>query len=211
MAAHLATEAPGIATRRVMVAGQTRLYDGFFKLDEASVRYERFDGSLSAPHKRMLFERGDAVAVLPYDPQTRRVVLVCQFRYPVTARGDSAWLWEAIAGMVDGDRTPEEVARAEAMEEAGYAIGALEHIMTVYPSPGACSERMHIYLSPLEPGMRVAQGGGLAEGHEDILVRLYTLEEAMRMVRNGGITDAKTILALQYLAIHSKRYFSEEL
>lgn len=211
LAAHLATEAPGIATRRVMVAGQTRLYDGFFKLDEASVRYERFDGSLSAPHKRMLFERGDAVAVLPYDPQTRRVVLVCQFRYPVTARGDSAWLWEAIAGMVDGDRTPEEVARAEAMEEAGYAIGALEHIMTVYPSPGACSERMHIYLSPLEPGMRVAQGGGLAEGHEDILVRLYTLEEAMRMVRNGGITDAKTILALQYLAIHSKRYFSEEL
>ncbi|MHB1355166.1 MAG: HAD-IA family hydrolase [Anaerolineae bacterium] len=211
LAAHLSANAPHITPRRVLVEAKKRLYDGFFKLEEASVRYERFDGSLSTSHQRLLFERGDAVAVLPYDPQTRRVVLVCQFRYPVAACGGSAWLWEAIAGIVDGDRTPEEVARAEALEEAGYAIGALEHIMTVYPSPGACSERVHLYLAPLTPGMRVASGGGLAEGHEDILVRLYTLEEAMRLVENGGITDAKTILALQHLAIHSARYFSEEL
>jgi ADP-ribose pyrophosphatase len=211
LAEHLSPVAPPITARQVLVEGQRRLYDGFFKLDEASVRYERFDGTLSAPHQRLLFERGDSVAVLPYDPQTRRVVLVCQFRYPVTARGDSAWLWEVIAGMVDSERTPEEVVRAEALEEAGYAIGPLEHIMTVYPSPGACSERLHLYLAPLAPGMRVASGGGLAEGNEDILVRLYTLDEALQLVGNGGITDAKTILTLQYLALHSDRFFTGEL
>lgn len=211
LAAHLSPVAPRITARQVLVERQKRLYDGFFKLDEASVRYERFDGSLSAPHQRLLFERGDSVAVLPYDSQTRRVVLVCQFRYPVTARGDSAWLWEVIAGMVDGNRTPEMVARAEALEEAGYAIGPLEHIMTVYPSPGACSERLHLYLAPLAPGMRVASGGGLAEGHEDILVRLYSLDEALQLVGSGRITDAKTILALQHLALHSDRYLTGEL
>jgi ADP-ribose pyrophosphatase len=210
LADHLPGAAPAIRPRQVQVQEMNRLYDGFFKLDQATVSYERFDGSLSAPHQRLLFERGDSTAVLPYDPFSGRVVLVRQFRYPLTARSDSAWLWEIIAGMVDGGRTPEEAARAEALEEAGYALGALDHIMTVYPSPGACSERVHIFLAALAPGMRVAAGGGLAEGHEDILVRLFPLDEALQMADNGGISDGKTILALQYLALHAIRYLVGE-
>ncbi|MCE5259581.1 MAG: HAD-IA family hydrolase, partial [Chloroflexi bacterium] len=137
LSAYLPASAAKVTPRLLQVQARERLYDGYFKLDQATLRYERFDGSLSEPHQRLLFERGDAAAVLPYDPLTRRVVLVNQFRYPTLARGESGWLWEAIAGMVDGERTPEAVARAEALEEAGYRLDALEHVATVYPSPGA--------------------------------------------------------------------------
>jgi len=139
--------------------------------------------------------------VLPYHHARREVVLVEQFRYPVHVRGDRPWIWEIIAGMQDGGREPEEVARAEAMEEAGLALTDLRHVMTLYPSPGGSSERMHVFVAPYDKAQRVARGGGLAEDGEDIRVRVFGLDEALRMVRSGKIVDAKTAAALLYLAL----------
>jgi len=185
---------------RVEVLSTERIHDdGFFAIDRARIRHERFRGGMTAPMTRLVFERGDAVAVLPYNRERREVVLVQQFRYPVHVRGDRAWIWEIIAGMQDGGRAPEEVARAEAMEEAGLELDDLRHVLTIYPSPGGCSERLHVYLAPYEEGQRVAPGGGLAESGEDIRVRVLGLEEALAMVRDGRIVDAKTVAALLYL------------
>ena len=191
--------------RRVEVLEQDRLLDGFFKIDRARLRHERYDGSMSRTLTRLVFERGDSAAVLPYDPVRGTVVLVEQFRYPAYVRGGPGWLWEMIAGVQDGGRTPEAVARAEAWEEAGYRLGTLERIATVYPSPGGSSERMHLYLAPVTEAARQAPGGGLPEDGEDILVREFTVAEAQAMVADGRIVDAKTVLALQYLALHWER------
>ncbi|MCD6518602.1 MAG: NUDIX hydrolase, partial [Anaerolineae bacterium] len=172
------------------------------KIDRAVVRYERFDGTMSPPLVRFVFERGDSVAVLPFDRKRHRVVLVQQFRYPAYVRGGPGWLWEIVAGMWEEGRAPEDVVRSEALEEAGYRLRALHHIMTVYPSPGGSSERVCVYLAPVECQDRVARGGGLPEDGEDILVQEFSLEEALEMIESGQIVDAKTILALQYLAAH---------
>ena len=67
--------------------------DGFFAIDRARIRHERLDGGMTAPMTRLVCERGDAVAVLPYNRERREVVLVQQFRYPVHVRGDPAWIW----------------------------------------------------------------------------------------------------------------------
>lgn len=186
--------------KRVQVLERRAVYQGFFTLEEVRLCYERRDGTMSEEMTRLLFERGDSAAILLYDPHRGEVILVRQFRYPAWVRGGPGWLWEIIAGMCDGDRPPEEVARAEAMEEAGYAVGTLRHIATVYPSPGACSERIAIFLAPIQG--RVSEGGGLAEDGEDIEVGAFPLEEALAMIERGEIMDAKTILALQYAAQH---------
>jgi nudix-type nucleoside diphosphatase (YffH/AdpP family) len=178
------------------------ILDDFFQVARARIRFERYDGSLSTPVTRLVFERGDSVAVLPYDHERREVVLVEQFRYPAYVRNGPGWLWEIIAGMHDAGRSADQVVRSEAIEEAGYHLGALRHIMTVYPSPGGCSERIHIYIAPVTRAQRVGVGGGLPESGENILVRTFALEKALRMVEDGQIVDAKTILALQYLAGH---------
>lgn len=188
--------------KRVIVFSHQRILDGFFKVDRAKVSYERYDGTMSPVVTRLVFERGDSVAVLPYDPQRGEVVLVQQFRYPAYVRDGDGWLWEIIAGAQEEGRSPEEVARAEALEEAGYKLDALRHVATVYPSPGGTSERMHIFIATIAPQGRVGRGGGLAESGEDILVRTFPLKEALRMIEDGRIVDAKTIIALQYLALH---------
>ena len=187
---------------RVDVRPGERVYDGFFKIDSAQVSYERFDGSMSPPMNRLVFERGDSVAVLPFDPERREVVLIKQFRYPAYVRNGPGWLWEIIAGMQDGGRDAETVARSEAMEEAGYKLGEMRKIMTIYPSPGGSSERLHIYLAPITRCEQVAKGGGLPESGEDILVRTFDLDEALEMIEAEDYIDAKTALSLEYLKAH---------
>jgi len=192
----------GRVPRRVKVIAAERIYEGFFKLDRAQVCYEKFDGSMSAPISRLVFERGDSAAVLPFDRERREVILVQQFRYPAHLRNGPGWLWEIIAGIIESGRGVEDVVRSEALEEAGYSLGEIKHAMTVYPSPGASSERVHIYLASVVPGQRVGKGGGLPGTGEDILVRAFPLDEALEMMEDGRIVDAKTALALQFLALH---------
>lgn len=192
----------GSHPKNVEVISTERAFDDFFQIDRVRFRHTEFDGSMSSEINRLVFDRGDSVAVLPYHRERGQVVLVKQFRYPAYVQDGPGWLWEIIAGMQEEGLTPREVARKEALEEAGYQLGELEKIMTVYPSPGACSERVHIYVAPFERTDRVGRGGGVDS--EDVLVRTFFLAETRRMIEDGGILDAKTVIALQYLLIHGR-------
>lgn len=186
--------------RRVEVLEKARIYEGFMSLDRAVVRYERFDGTMSAPVSRLSLERGDAVGVLLYDPERDVVVLVEQFRYPAYAAGQPAWLVEIVAGTVRPGQDPQAVARAEVREEAGYDVETLEHLVTCFLSPGGSSERVHIYQARISVHQRRWPGGGLAGEGEDTCLCIYGREEALARVRSGAIADAKTVIAL--LAMH---------
>lgn len=191
---------------QVRVEERHREYDGFFKLDAVAFRFERFDGTMSEPVSRLVFERGDSAAVLLYDPQRDSVVLVEQFRYPAYVReGGVGRLLEVVAGSIKRDRSPEAAARAELLEEAGYAVDELEYLSTFYPSPGACTERIFLYLGYVSSAGRVGPGGGSPEGGEDIRVHEVSLDKALQLVKEGSIRDAKTIIALQHLALRGKQ------
>lgn len=183
-----------------------------FRIVRAKLQYRRFSGRLSKPVTRINFERGDSVGVLLHDPQDDVVVLVRQFRYPVYASlnpderaGDGArqaWLLEIVAGVKDADRTEQEVAHKELLEEAGYQVeGALQPIATIYSSPGGSSERIHLFLGQVDHRQQVGEGGGVAAEGEDTQIVVLPFREAMDMVARGEICDAKTIIALQHLAM----------
>ena len=183
-----------------------------FRIIRATLQYRRFDGQMSDPVTRINFERGDSVGVLLYDPQDDAVILVRQFRYPVYAglapnerEGDGAkqaWLLEIVAGVVDEGRTVKEVANKELLEEAGYEVkGDLQPITTIYPSPGGTSERVHLFLGEVDHRRRTGKGGGVVAEGEDTQVVVLPFGKAMNMVADGGIRDAKTIIALQHLAL----------
>jgi nudix-type nucleoside diphosphatase (YffH/AdpP family) len=186
---------------RVTLLDRRRVYDGFFKLDLITHRFRQRSGALSEPLERIVFERGDAVAVLPYDAARGCIVLVRQFRLPAYLREGEGWLWEVIAGSVDGGRTPEAVALAEAYEEAGLSLPAVHPVTTCFSSCCALTERIHVYVAPYDDSCRTAPGGGLPHEGEDIQVHEVTWQEALAMLERGEIRDAKTIIALQYLAL----------
>ncbi len=189
----------------VEILSTQRVYDGFFQLDLVEHRHRLRNGAMSAPRGRLIFERGDAVGVLPYDLARDRLILVRQFRLPAHLREGQGWLWEIIAGMVDRGREPETVARAEALEEAGLRLTTLEQVTTCFLSCGASTERIHIYLAPYDGAARVQKGGGLPEEGEDIEVVELPIERALEMLATGEIRDAKAIIALQQLALRRQR------
>ena len=187
-----------------------------FRIVRARLQFRRFDGEMSDPITRINFERGDSVGVLLHDPQNNEVILVRQFRYPVYAsldpeerQGDGAqqaWILETVAGVQDEGRTVKDVARKELLEEAGYTVrGELQPITTIYPSPGGTSERIHLFLGEVDARRRVGKGGGVAAEGEDTQIVVLPLQKAMDMVARGEINDAKTIVALQYLALRQAR------
>jgi nudix-type nucleoside diphosphatase (YffH/AdpP family) len=187
-------------------------FKDLFRVVEAEFQFRQFEGEMSEPETRVNFERGDSVGVLLYDPGEDAVVLVRQFRYPVYAGldpeardGDGArraWLLEIVAGVHDPGRTVEDVARKELLEEAGYRVaGELQLIASIYPSPGGSSEHVRLFLGEVDHRQRVGQGGGVPAEGEDIQIVVLPFGRAMDMVANGEICDAKTIVALQHLAL----------
>lgn len=186
--------------RHVQVHSSVREYDGFFKIDRAEISYERFDGRMGPKVTRYVFERGDSVGVLLYHHGRDSVVLTEQFRYPAYLRDGSGWLIEIVAGMIEEGSDPLRTAKRELLEEAGYEVQRLEHVATFYLSPGGSSERLHLYVGEVSDGAKIAAGGGVG-GDEDLRVLEIPLSQALDMVRDGRIADAKTIIALQWLAL----------
>ena len=109
---------PQFNNQDVEVLTTTPLYDGFFKMVQYKLKHKLFAGGWSGEVTREMFERGHAVALLPYDPNTQEFVLIEQFRLGAMATSDSPWLIEVIAGMIDDGYTPEDVCHKEAQEEA---------------------------------------------------------------------------------------------
>ncbi|WLT06276.1 ADP-ribose diphosphatase [Gilliamella apis] len=178
------------------------LYKGFFSLFEYRFQYRKFDGSVSEMVSREILERGHAVVLLAYDDKRDEVVLIEQIRIAAIDTQASPWILELIAGMMDHDNeSTEEVARREAMEEAGIVIGQCKPIISYLASPGGLTEQLHILVGQVDSS--TAKGvHGLAEENEDIKVHVVSREQAYKWVEEGVINNAASIIALQWLQLN---------
>ena len=184
--------------RRVEIESKRTVLEGAFTVTETQLRFEKFDGQMSAMVRRLVFERGDSAAALLFNRDTQKVMLIEQFRYPTYEKGPG-WLLETIAGVIEKDEQPEETIRREIREEIGYAVDELTYIATFYVSPGGTSERITLYYAEVGNADQVAAGGGKASEHEDIQRVDLTLSELWERLDNGTIIDAKTLIAAQWL------------
>lgn len=185
------------------------LYRGFFRLERFRVRHRLFAGGWSEGYAREVFVRHEAAVVLLFDPARDVIVMIEQFRAPALALGTdkvaTPWLLELVAGLVDKDgESPEEVARREAVEEAGCEVLALLPIARYMPSPGGSDEFVYLYLGLVDSD---GAGGlhGLADEHEDIRVHCVPLADARALLEAGRINNAATLIALQWLLLNRAR------
>ncbi len=180
------------------------LFSKYFKLEEYSLSHELFGGGYSDVFTREIFERGSVVAVLPYDPERRQVVLIEQFRAGAIGDAETPWLLECVAGVIEQGESQDQVAIRESREEAGCEIRQLHRISRYYVSPGGTTELCTLYCGIIDS---TGVGGihGLAEENEDIRVELLDADLAYQRVRNGTIKSSATIIALQWLELNEQR------
>ena len=181
---------------RIQILKKEVLLDDWSVVTKYTIDYRRRDGRHET-QIRQVYDRGDGAAILPYDPQRGRVLLVRQFRMPAWVTGEAGMLIEACAGLLD-KQDPESCIRKEAEEELGYRIGRPRLVFAPYMSPGSVSERLHCFIAEYSPADRISQGGGAEHEGEDIEVLEIDGQEAFAMIGDGRIIDAKTIMLLQY-------------
>lgn len=167
-----------------------RAYSGrIISLDLDHVRFpDGSDGTLE------MVRHPGASAVLPFlsdprgdDPQ---VLLIRQYRYAA-----EQFMYEVPAGRLDPGEDPLTCARRELREETGCDAEHVEHLTTIYTTPGFTDERIHLYMAT-----GLTFGEAAREHDEFIEVERMPISRALELIRVGEITDGKTIVALMYAA-----------
>jgi ADP-ribose pyrophosphatase len=170
--------------------GGRRVYTGrVVNLDIDQVRFP--DGSVG---ELEMFRHPGASAVVPFlsepsgdDPQ---VLLIKQYRYAA-----DGYLYEIPAGRLGVGEDPADCARRELREEAGCTARRLEHLYTLYTTPGFTDEKIHLFMA-----VGLERGKTGHEHDEFIEVETIPLSRALVMIERGEIRDAKTALGLLFAA-----------
>jgi len=193
-----------LAKNDVEIIARETLYRGFFSMDLYRFRHRLFNGEMSGEVRREIFERGHAAVLLPYDPVRDEVVLIEQIRIAAYDTSDTPWLLELIAGMIEEGESVEDVARREAVEEAGLLVGRTKAVLSYLASPGGTSERSSILVGEVDA--TTAEGiHGLVDENEDIRVHVVSREKAYQLVEEGYIDNAASVIALQWLQLHYEK------
>jgi nudix-type nucleoside diphosphatase (YffH/AdpP family) len=183
---------------KVNIIKKEIVFEKYFKIEEAKLQFEKFDGNMSNVITRLNFDRGDSVAAIIFNIDTNKAYFVNQFKYPCYSK-HGGWITEVVAGIIDEGETPEEAIKREILEEIGYNTLAIEKISTFFVSPGGSSERIFLYLAKVDNSQKIDNGGGLISENEDIKLVEYSLVELSQMINKDEIKDAKTIIAINHL------------
>lgn len=136
---------------------------------------------------REMITHPGSVVVLPVLADGR-VLLIQQYRYAARQ-----YLWELVAGRMDGGETPEQGAARELKEETGYSAKKLKIFLEFFPTPGFLEEKMYLLLAE-----GLTPGEATPEDDEKIITKAYTHKQLDGMLRSKKLRDAKTIAGILY-------------
>ncbi len=192
----------------VEVIAKETAYDGYFRIDRYNLRHRLHEGGWSDELSREVFERGHAVAVLPYDPNLELAVLIEQFRIGPFANGDIGWILEIVAGIIDPDESVTDVARREIIEETSLEALDMCPISEFYVSPGGTTQFNRLLCARVDAS---TAGGvhGLDHEGEDIRVVPIPLAQVPGLISSGAVRDATTLIALQWLQANHRTLRTE--
>lgn len=188
-------------TSDVEVIARETVYAGHARVERWRLRHRLYRGGWGQELVREVVDRGHAAAVLPYDPAREEVMLIEQFRAGALGAGAAPWTVEVVAGLVDPGEKAEDVARREAVEEAGIELGEMLAVCSALTSPGILTESVAVFCARADTARA---GGTFGLDHEGEDIRAFTVgfEAAMGMVARGEINNIIAVVALQWLALN---------
>jgi len=183
------------------ILNKKNIHNGFFKMNEITLKYKKYDGSWSNEIKRELFGGAQVSAVLPYDPENKKIVLIQQFRPGTISRDSNNYLDEIVAGIIDPGESPKDTAIRECLEETGCKVKNLRSIQGYFPAPGSSESFYHLFLAEvIAPDKEAIRG--LENENEDILVKSYTFEQVKEKMEKNEILNGLTLIALQWFFLN---------
>ena len=186
------------------IIDKKNLYDGFFKMNEVTLKYRKYDGNWSNNIKRELFGGAQVAAVLPYDPISKEIILIQQFRPGTISKDIDHYLDEIVAGIIDEGESPEIAAKRECLEETGCEVKKLIPIQGYFPAPGSSESFYHLFLGEVK-SFKGSKIQGLENENEDIFVKCFKINEVRKKIEDGKILNGLTLIALQWFFLNFYR------
>jgi len=183
------------------IIDKKNLYDGFFKMNEVTLKYRKYDGNWSNNIKRELFGGAQVAAVLPYDPVSKEIILIQQFRPGTISKDIDHYLDEIVAGIIDEGESPETAAKRECLEETGCEVKKLIPIQGYFPAPGSSESFYHLFLGEVD-SFKGSKIQGLKNENEDIFVKCFKIEDVRKNMKEGKIINGLTLIALQWFFLN---------
>ena len=183
------------------ILNKKNIHNGFFKMNEVTLKYKKYDGTWSNEIKRELFGGAQVSAVLPYDPKNKKIVLIQQFRPGTISKDNNNYLDEVVAGIIDPGESAEEAAKRECLEETGCKIKKLSKIQGYYPAPGSSESFFSLFLGEVDAPDKESIRG-LENENEDILVKSYSFMDVRNKMENKEILNGLTLIALQWFFLN---------
>lgn len=195
----------------------------FLRLDRFLVVYPKFKrDEVSSETVLVNVHRGDSVAGLLHLVRGKQqsLLLVEQFRMPTLLDADSGQpdmmriskdpdagrMIELMAGMRQPGEPWLEAFRRECVEETNLDPDDTRYISSYYPSPGACSEQIHLYYGRIDwpddkpwPETDDRESAGFGDDSEDIRRHFVTPDTFLDMVAKGELIDGKCLVAAEWM------------
>ena len=118
----------------------------------------------------------DSVAVLLYHKEKESFLFVKQFRVPVYLNDKNiTYTYELCAGLVDKDKSIEEIAIEEIDEECGYKVELenLQKITSFFTNVGISGAKQYLFFATICENQKLHSGGGI----NDEQIELYFLNK----------------------------------
>lgn len=186
----------------VEIQSREYAFKGFVQVEKVSLRHRLFNQTeYTTTIQRELIRRKEAAGVLIYSDQQQKFALIEQFRVGAIDDVVSPWQLEIIAGVLDGDESPESCIRRESVEESGCELNQIRHLFSFYPSAGACDEIFHLYVAQ---AALPAEGGvfGMPDESENIKLHIIDYSDLCILLQSNRLKNAPVIMALQWLQQH---------
>lgn len=183
------------------ITERKRVYDGFFKVDELTIATSTHKGG-EMEIKRLVFERGHAVAILGYDPVTDEVLLINEMHPGLLSAGEYPFIDSLPAGMIGEGEAVLEAAAREFYEETGAQLSAAKVIHKgAYVSSGGTSEKITLVVGTLDM-TQVVNGSvhGITEEGEDIRVSVVKANDYIARAEQGLLHDMKCMVFALWLS-----------
>ncbi|MTI16194.1 NUDIX hydrolase [Rhodobacteraceae bacterium RKSG542] len=181
------------------IAERKTVYEGKGLLEQLTVERVHEDGRKHTSTE-MLWTYGDSIAVLPYDPLAKTVLLVRQVRSAPLVR-ENTLILEACAGKIEvEDKDIFTAAKREAEEELGITPTELQHVGTVYMNPVRLAEHANLFLAQYTAGEQQLDSRDQDED-EDIEVVEMPVSELINQYRSMKIRCPRLMMLTQALLI----------
>lgn len=162
-----------------------------------NVRYDRCESFRGNRVDYYVVERQPAVGIIAFTTE-RQLILERQYRHPA-----QEWIIEAPAGLMDkGPELARQTVKRELLEETGYQVKKIKHLIGLYASAGVLEHAFKLYIG--FDAEKVAEPA--LDQSEDLEVMLMDLDQAIGMIKSKKIKDAETIVGIMLAQDYIKEH-----